>query len=213
MLMKQLDKLESEERNDCSEAITRDVRDAVVLSTRLEYLKLLTISVLEELASLDSLRGHSEGHHFTLSDEVRRFESELIRNALTVTHGKQRRAAHLLGMNATTLNTKLKRLDSECGQVSGGRLTTPVSESEALDEGLDLGHAEAMQQFEVDLLKRALKRSGGNQTKAARVLGIPVSTLNTKIKKFGIDISAFTTYRDDHLIGFSTAESVSTRAA
>src|SRR5437868_10486062 len=41
-------------------------------------------------------------------DEVRRFEIDLIRRALDRTGGHQSRAARLLGMNATTLNSKIK---------------------------------------------------------------------------------------------------------
>jgi DNA-binding NtrC family response regulator len=41
-------------------------------------------------------------------DEVRRFETDLIRRALEQTSGHQSRAARLLGLNATTLNSKIK---------------------------------------------------------------------------------------------------------
>jgi DNA-binding NtrC family response regulator len=41
-------------------------------------------------------------------DEVRRFETDLIRRALDQTGGHQSRAARLLGLNPTTLNSKIK---------------------------------------------------------------------------------------------------------
>ena len=41
-------------------------------------------------------------------DEVSRFEIELIRRALELTNGHQSKAAKLLGMNNTTLNSKIK---------------------------------------------------------------------------------------------------------
>jgi len=41
-------------------------------------------------------------------DEVRRFEIDLIRRALDQTGGHQSRAARLPGLNATTLNSKIK---------------------------------------------------------------------------------------------------------
>ena len=44
-----------------------------------------------------------------LYDEVHRFEAEMIKSALTKTGGRQRRAASLLGVKVTTLNTKIKR--------------------------------------------------------------------------------------------------------
>lgn len=43
--------------------------------------------------------------------EVRRFEVFLIRNALRLTKGSQVKAARLLKMRETTLNTKLKNLN------------------------------------------------------------------------------------------------------
>ena len=44
-----------------------------------------------------------------LREEVRRFEIKLIQRALTRTRGSQVQAAKCLGLNATTLNAKLKR--------------------------------------------------------------------------------------------------------
>ena len=45
----------------------------------------------------------------SLYDEVRRFEIQLISNALSQTRGHQKEAARLLGIKATTLNSKIKR--------------------------------------------------------------------------------------------------------
>jgi DNA-binding NtrC family response regulator len=48
------------------------------------------------------------GRGINFYEEVRRFEIDLIRRALEQTSGHQSRAARLLGMNATTLNSKIK---------------------------------------------------------------------------------------------------------
>jgi DNA-binding NtrC family response regulator len=48
------------------------------------------------------------GRGVNFYDEVRRFEIDLIRRALDQTAGHQSRAARLLGLNATTLNSKIK---------------------------------------------------------------------------------------------------------
>jgi transcriptional regulator with GAF, ATPase, and Fis domain len=48
------------------------------------------------------------GRGINFYEEVRRFEIDLIRRALEQTGGHQSRAARLLGMNATTLNSKIK---------------------------------------------------------------------------------------------------------
>lgn len=56
----------------------------------------------ESVASIDLTRG------IAFYDEVSRFEIELIRRALEMTGGHQSKAAKLLGMNNTTLNSKIK---------------------------------------------------------------------------------------------------------
>lgn len=46
-------------------------------------------------------------------DEVQRFETHLIKMALSETRGNQARAAKLLGIKATTLNSKIKLFNIE----------------------------------------------------------------------------------------------------
>jgi len=60
----------------------------------------------EEGASVGAVADLGRGINFY--DQVRRFEIDLIRRALEQTSGHQSRAARLLGMNATTLNSKIK---------------------------------------------------------------------------------------------------------
>ncbi|HZN08635.1 MAG TPA: helix-turn-helix domain-containing protein [Pyrinomonadaceae bacterium] len=45
-----------------------------------------------------------------------------------------------------------------------------------------------VQRFETHLIKMALSETGGNQAKAARLLGIKATTLNSKIKLFNIEV-------------------------
>lgn len=40
--------------------------------------------------------------------------------------------------------------------------------------------------FEILMIKRALSQAEGNQRKAAQLLGIKATTLNTKIKRYGM---------------------------
>jgi DNA-binding NtrC family response regulator len=51
------------------------------------------------------------GRGVNFYEEVKRFEIDLIRRALDQTAGHQSRAARLLGLNATTLNSKIKTYD------------------------------------------------------------------------------------------------------
>ena len=55
---------------------------------------------------------------------------------------------------------------------------------------------EEIRQFEKTIVCAALKKSGGVQRRAARLLGLKVSTLNTMIKRYGIDVSSF--HLSDH---------------
>jgi transcriptional regulator with GAF, ATPase, and Fis domain len=43
-----------------------------------------------------------------------------------------------------------------------------------------------VQRFETDLIRTALERTGGNQARAARLLGVKHTTLNAKIKRYKI---------------------------
>jgi DNA-binding NtrC family response regulator len=46
---------------------------------------------------------------------------------------------------------------------------------------------EEVERFEVNLIRSALERTGGHQTRAARLLGINITTLNHKIKRYKIE--------------------------
>lgn len=50
---------------------------------------------------------------------------------------------------------------------------------------------EQVRNFEEGVIREALIQTGGNQTKAARLLGLKVTTLNSKIKRYQIKISEF----------------------
>ena len=46
---------------------------------------------------------------------------------------------------------------------------------------------ESVREFEIKLIRTALMRTGGNQSRAAALLGVKPTTLNSKIKHYGID--------------------------
>ncbi len=80
-----------------------------VVDARISSLKILALSLLKRIESLEQQSSTETLTDLDLQAEVRCFEAELIRNALIRTGGRQRRAAHLLGMKVTTLNSKIKR--------------------------------------------------------------------------------------------------------
>lgn len=47
---------------------------------------------------------------------------------------------------------------------------------------------EEVQRFERDLIQQALERTGGHQTRAARLLGVNLTTLHNKIKRYQINV-------------------------
>ena len=79
------------------------------LDYRLKSLREVARSLLQELEELSTSQPQDPGQNVRLHDEVQRFESSLIRHALGRTGGSQTRAAKLLGVKLTTLNTKIKR--------------------------------------------------------------------------------------------------------
>ena len=71
------------------------------------------------------------------------------------------------------------------------RVRSLLSELESLglpelepEEGLNLD--EELKRYEIGLIRAALDKADGSQTRAARLLGVKVTTLNTKIKRYQI---------------------------
>src|SRR5438128_9768409 len=58
-----------------------------------------------------------------------------------------------------------------------------------IDSGLDF--YDEVTRFEIDLITRALLHTGGHQGRAARLLNLKVTTLNSKIKHYDIKLEGF----------------------
>jgi DNA-binding NtrC family response regulator len=56
------------------------------------------------------------------------------------------------------------------------------------DLGRGINFYEQVRRFEIDLIRRALEQTGGHQSRAARLLGMNATTLNSKIKTYGISL-------------------------
>jgi DNA-binding NtrC family response regulator len=88
--------------------------ELVLKHNQFETLKSLSLLLVQEVDFLENLQSALENEienekPFCLLKELQRFESNMIRCALIRTMGKQNKAARLLGMKVTTLNTKIKR--------------------------------------------------------------------------------------------------------
>ena len=201
-------KSHDENKDDLDEADSQtDLAGEVLIETRMEYLKTLVATILDELNSLHRLRADRESP-LTLTREVRRFEAQLIRNALLISFGAQRRAARILGINPSTLNEKIKRLkieidDTRFGiQVDDTRFDSESARTpiEDFDNDWPVSLSAATSQFETRIIERALAETCGSQRKTAELLQIPISTLHFKIRKHEIDRSRFSTRRRPKLL-------------
>jgi len=104
---------------------------------------------------------------------------------------------HLRGLPSRTktgTNGRLRKMRDLASEL--------LEESEALEHEGELAEASAtiatlsanaainffeeVRQFEVRLINRALELAGGNQARAAQLLGLGTTTLNYKVKTYGL---------------------------
>ena len=79
------------------------------LSHRIGALRELTQVLMEEVTELETVKSIDISQGINIYDEVRQYETALIRRALRLTGGNQKKAARLLGLLPSTLNDKIKR--------------------------------------------------------------------------------------------------------
>jgi len=72
------------------------------------------------------------------------------------------------------------------------RKVESIGEAQAPDVEKGVDFYDEVSRFEIDLIKRALIQTGGHQRRAARLLNLKVTTLNSKIKHYNIDLVAST---------------------
>ncbi|MBC7933314.1 MAG: hypothetical protein H7Z38_22350 [Rubrivivax sp.] len=82
--------------------------NGVIELAKSEVLKAVAYALLRQVYGVTELQMPDIKQSINFNDEVRRFEVNLIKQALIYTNGNQRAAARLMNMNATTLHTKIK---------------------------------------------------------------------------------------------------------
>lgn len=99
--------------------------------SKITTLKELTLRLLREVQSFGDARTPSIEGGVDFYDEVSHFEIDLIKRALLQTGGHQGRAAKLLNLKITTLNSKIKHynitmtgLDRSFSLVDSGKVET-----------------------------------------------------------------------------------------
>ncbi len=121
--MENLNLMEREKLRLLRRSESRSPQPVTATTSRLEALKVLALALLNEIEALGQTQAHPSVRAINLADEVRRFETDLIRGALMQTGGRQRRAARLLGMKVPTLHAKMKRY-----QINADDFLTPQAD-------------------------------------------------------------------------------------
>lgn len=101
-------------------------------SVKLKTLKELTLALLQEVESLKGSATYEGRPTVDFADEVRRFETDLIRWALLHTGGHQRRAARMLNLKVTTLNAKIKRYGIRPHALHSGKVVDLYPETQSV---------------------------------------------------------------------------------
>ena len=90
--------------------------------------------------------------------------------------------------NALASRDKLKLLKQLSCQLL--REVQTIGEVQTMDVESGLDFYDEVTRFEIDLITRALLHCGGHQSRAARLLNLKVTTLNSKIKHYNIQLDA-----------------------
>ena len=93
--------------------------------------------------------------------------------------GSQRRVQHLTRL-AKALAREIETLQSEFSTAAVRVRAVGFQKG-----GIDFYHE--VESFEIELIKNALYYSGGNQAQAARLLQMKSTTLNSKLKHYGLN--------------------------
>lgn len=108
---------------------TSDEAEKTVAINKTKTLKQLALKLLLEAQSLNETAAPDVRNGIDFYEEVKRFEVDLIQRALSFTRGNQVRAARLLNMKVTTLNSKIKHYDININVLVGGFATMESVES------------------------------------------------------------------------------------
>jgi DNA-binding NtrC family response regulator len=83
---------------------------------------------------------------------------------------------------AKALTNEIETLQTE---LSRGRMPARPKPIDLDNEGIDF--YEEVKRYEIELIKSALQRCDGNQTHAAKLLHMKSTTLNAKMKHYGLN--------------------------
>lgn len=87
--------------------------------------------------------------------------------------------------SAAIVNNRLEALKALSNSLLSELEALKINESLVKGGNIDL--LDEVHRFETELIRTALLRTGGRQRPAARLLNVKVTTLNAKIKRYGIE--------------------------
>jgi transcriptional regulator with GAF, ATPase, and Fis domain len=110
---------EQEDLEPIGAALPDENDELTLAGNNITSLRELTFKLLRQVESIGDVHTPDIESGIDFYDEVSRFEINLIKRALVQTGGHQRRAARLLNLRVTTLNSKIKHynirlVDSVC---------------------------------------------------------------------------------------------------
>jgi len=108
---------------------TNGDQEKVANISKTKTLKQLALKLLLEAQSLNETPAPDVRNGIDFYEEVKRFEVDLIQRALSFTRGNQVRAARLLKMKVTTLNSKIKHYDININVLVGGFMAGESAET------------------------------------------------------------------------------------
>lgn len=112
----------------------------------------------------------------------------------------------LLGQLASLLKFKVKRLEESTAEVMAAtrrleQARAPDVPAQALDLSGGISLYEEVRRYERQLICAALTHTMGHQLKAARLLGVKATTLNAKLKQYGISARSYNPATDKPVLG------------
>src|SRR5688572_17734607 len=108
------------ERSDRANLEPSSNGNGTTAHSNITALKELTLRLLREVQAITEVRTLSLEGGVDFYGEVSRFEVDLIKRALLQTAGHQGRAARLLNLKVTTLNSKIKHYNLSLNDFSSG---------------------------------------------------------------------------------------------
>lgn len=128
--MKSISTWESE-RSDMNRPVSDGGANGAAAHSNITALKELTLRLLREVQAITEVRTLSLEGGVDFYGEVSRFEVDLIKRALLQTAGHQGRAARLLNLKVTTLNSKIKHYNIALNGFANGYPLVETGEIES----------------------------------------------------------------------------------